>query len=79
MIKILTTQLFTEQLARIGKAKSQIALNNFIAVEKAFEYVLRYINLHNMSMVVKVKDSAYSIKYTYNKQENALRAIKLLE
>lgn len=39
---------------------------------------LRRANISNLSMVVKVKNSAYSIKYKYEKKDQKLVAVKLL-
>ena len=75
---ISSTQLFKEQLALIGDKKAQIVLDNFIPTEKMFKYSLRHININKLSMLVKVKDSIYSIRYTYDKKDMQLLAEKLL-
>ena len=72
------TQLFNEQLTLIGEAKANVVLSNFLDVEKMFKCSLRYINIQNLTMKVKVKNSSYFIKYTYDKTDSQLQAIKLI-
>lgn len=72
------SQLFKEQIEHIGEKQARIVLDNFIPVEQTLKYALRYNNISNLSMVVKVKNSAYSVKYTYRRKEQELVAVKLL-
>ena len=72
------SQLFKEQIEHIGERQARIVLDNFIPVEQTLRYALRYNNILNFSMVVKVKNSAYSVKYTYRRKEQELVAVKLL-
>ena len=71
-------QLFNEQLATIGQNRSQVILQNLIDAERVFQHVVRYLNVRNLSMIIKVKNSQYSIKYTYNNKDQQLIANKLL-
>ena len=79
MKHISPSQLFNEQLAHIGEQRATIVLDNFIPVEKSIQQILRLTNLSNLSMVIKVKNSAYSIKYSYKKKDQKLIAVKLLD
>lgn len=72
------TTLFKDQLVSIGEAKAMIVLENLISTEKMFRRSLQYINISTLSMIVKVKNSTYSIKYTYNKADGHLIAEKLI-
>ena len=73
------SRLFKEQIAHIGEKRAKIVLDNFILVEQALRYALRYNNISNLSMIVKPENSAYSVKYTYRGKEQELVAVKLLE
>lgn len=54
-------------------------MDNFIPVWQTLRYALRYNDISDLSMVVKVENSAYSVKYTYRRKEQELVAVKLLE
>ena len=72
------TTLFKDQLVSIGESEAMVVLENFISTEKMFRRSLQYIDISTMSMIVKVKNSTYSIKYTYDKADGHLIAEKLL-
>lgn len=78
MKHISPTKLFNDQLVTVGEKKASVVLGNFIPTEKMFKYSLRYLNINKLSMIVKVTNSSYSIKYTYNKQAGQVVAEKLL-
>lgn len=73
------SQLFKEQIAHIGEKRAKTVLDNFIPVWQTLRYALRYNDISDLSMVVKVENSAYSVKYTYRRKEQELVAVKLLE
>ncbi len=75
---IAPSPLFNQQLSLIGETKANVVLDNFIPTERMFKDTMRYINITNLSMIVKVKNSVYSIKYTYEKAERVIRARKLI-
>lgn len=54
-MKHVSPQLFKEQIEHIGEKQARIVLDNFIPVEQTLRYALRYNNILNFSMVVKVK------------------------
>ena len=78
MKHISPTQLFKEQVEHIGEKRAAAVLDNFIPVERTIKYALCHNNVSSLSMVVKVKNSSYSVKYTYNKRAKELLAVKLL-
>lgn len=41
------------------------------------KYTTRYANVKNLSMIIKVKDSKFSIQYFYDKSTGKLLAEKL--
>lgn len=67
-----------QSAALIGETKANIVLDNFIPTERMFRDAMRRVNITKLSMIVKVRHSAYSIKYTYDKAEKEIRARKLL-
>lgn len=71
------SKLFSDQLILIGEVKAKIVLNNFIEIEKILQYTLRYTNVKKLSMIIKVKNSRYSIEYRYDKTDKKLQAVKL--
>lgn len=73
------TQLFNEQLGKIGEKKAVVVMENFVAVENMFKSTPRHLNIDKLAMIVKVKNSSYRIKYTYNRQGRQLVADKLLD
>ena len=79
MTYISPSPLFNQQLSSMGETKAKVVLNNFISIEKMFKESRRYVNITKLSMIVKVKHSAYSVKYRYDKTENEIRAVKVFE
>lgn len=78
MKHISPSKLFKDQLVVIGEKKALKVLANFLPTEKMFKQSLRHINITKLSIIVKVKDSSYSIKYTYDKKGQQLIAEKIL-
>ena len=79
MKHISPTKLFNDQLILVGERKAKIILGNFISAEKAFISATRLLNIKKLSMLVKVKNSSYAIKYTYDKTEDKLVATKIIQ
>ena len=71
------TQLFNEQIFSLGEEKGKIVLKNLLVAEKIMKHTIRYANVKNLSMILKVKDSKYSIQYLYDKSSGKLLAEKL--
>ena len=82
-IKIAPSHLFNDQVKHVtrteGKSKGRAILQNFISTEKMFARSTELINIKNLSMIVKVKNSKYSIKYTYDKTKKEIHAQKIIE
>ncbi len=71
------TQLFNEQVFSLGKEKGKIVLKNLLVAEKIIKDATRFATVKNLSMILKVKDSKYSIQYLYDINDGKLLAEKL--
>lgn len=77
-MRVSPTQLFNESLSRLGEKKAKIILQNFTVAKKIIEYALRQSNLKKITMVLKVKNSKYYVKYEYDKPKKTLIVKKII-
>ena len=78
MISITTFKSFKDQLQTLDELQVNRILGNFTLVERWLEQK-SHLNVSKLSMLVKVKDSDYSIKYTFEKETQALNAHKIIK
>ena len=77
-MRITTFQSFNDQLQTLGESQANRILNNFTFVEQWFKQKSN-LNVSKLSMLVKVKDSDYSIKYSFDKETQMLNAHKIIK
>ncbi len=73
------TSLFKDQLVLAGEAGAKIVLGNLILAEKMSLAATRLFNARKPSMLVKVKNSAYTIKHTHNRAKDEPVASKTIQ
>lgn len=79
---IAPSSLFNEQVKKVNRTENghgSIILKNFIDVENFFKKGKSILNIKNLTMIVKVTDSKYSIKYSFDKTLNEIHVIKILK
>jgi hypothetical protein len=70
-INISPTTLFRNHINIIGEEKASIIFDNFTSAEKVVMRSLEQLNIKKLSMIVKVKNSQFSILYKYDSEKKA--------